>query len=112
MQMIQVQIAAAVEADGVSGVRWVLIDPAEPAPAATTEARPAGSAPVPKAPLPSEPIRRAPLMLNVAAAVVLLAALAGAWWTASALLALRDSTAPQRATGSVGAHHEGAVRAA
>jgi len=92
MQMIQVQIAASLEAEGVSGVRWVLVDPSDPTPVAPVERR--AEAPAPRAPRPADPIQRTPLLLNAVAAVVLLAALAGAWWTAHALLAARDA-APQ-----------------
>lgn len=93
MQMIQVQIAAALEAEGVSGVRWVLVDPADPTPVPAPERR--AEAPAPRVPLAGEPIRRAPLMLNLVAAAVLLAALAGAWWSANALLASREAAVPQ-----------------
>lgn len=96
--MIQVQIAATLEADGVSGSRWVLVDPSD---GAGGDAVQAAASPLPTAP-EVEPeraprvatVKRTPLTLHVLSAVVLLAALAGAWWLASSVVASRVSDKP------------------
>lgn len=94
--MIQVQIAATLEADGVSGSRWVLVDPSDSAGNDKVQAVASPAAPV------SEPggapqgatVKRTPLTLHVLSAVVLLAALAGAWWLASMVVESRPSDKP------------------
>ncbi len=100
--MIQVQIAATLEADGVCGSRWVLVDPSDTAASASAPTA-AGGAPavpdvVPDAISERSPrvatVKRTPLTLQVLSAVVLLAALAGAWWLASSVLEARGAGKP------------------
>lgn len=82
--MIQVQIASTLHAEGVSGVRWVLVDPSDArvdAPGA-----PMASPAVQPAPVSAGTVRRTPLTLRVITAVVLVTALAGAWWVASLVM--------------------------
>lgn len=91
--MIQVQIASTLDASGVSGVRWVLVDPSESMPATAepgaTEAvvraeRPAPTSPTP--PVPGLRVRRTSLALHVVCGVVLVAALVAAWWVAGRIV--------------------------
>lgn len=111
--MIQIQIAGALSEDGVGDVRWVLLDaseapdpptpgttPARADPAPTTmkpaapaaAAAPAGMAVSPSARVaPSgakerDEAHQAALAYQVLRAVVLVAALTAAWWTAATLL--------------------------
>jgi len=84
--MIQVQIASSLQAQGLGGARWVLVDPSEgPAVAAAAAApgAPAGQPPLPQPPVPGARIRRTSLALQVACAVVLVSALTAAWWVAA-----------------------------
>ncbi len=90
--MIQVQIASTLEASGVSGLRWVLIDPSDsgqasqaPAPAAPGRSEP----PPPAAPVPGAPLRRTSMAVQVACAALLLTALLGAWWVTERMLDAR-----------------------
>lgn len=93
--MIQVQIAASLEARGLSGVRWVLVDPSE-TPAAPAEtgspAVSAGQPPLPQPPVPGARIRRTSLAVQVACGVVLASALAAAWWVAGRLVDSRGAS--------------------
>lgn len=98
--MIQVQIASTLEASGVSGLRWVLIDPSDsgeplPPPAAAASGR--ADPPPLAAPVPGAPIRRTSLALQVTCAAVLLAALLGAWWVTERMLDARVPAARQPA---------------
>lgn len=96
--MIQVQIASTLEAGGVAGVRWVLIDPSDTATTpATPQVQPAQAA-AGQPSLAGARVKRTPLTLHVISAVLLLGALAGAWWAASLLLDARGSAAPQTST--------------
>lgn len=84
--MIQVQIASMLERNGVSAVRWVLVDPDEAARTAPPDASQASrSEPAAPAPQLGRPVRRVSLGVRVASAVVLLSALGGAWSVATAL---------------------------
>lgn len=88
--MIQVQIASTVHAEGVSGVRWVLVDPSDGrsdgahAPTASAAAQPTVNH--------GGTVRRTPLTLRVITAVVLVSALAGAWWVASVVMGPGSAT--------------------
>lgn len=93
--MIQVQIASALDAKGVTGVRWVLIDPTEVAAPAPVQERRAEPPPL-AAPVPGAKVKRTTLALHVISAAVLLCALAGAWWTADRLVEARGSTAASK----------------
>jgi hypothetical protein len=137
-RLIQIQVATTLSEDGVSDVRWVLLEPSEvaTAPQGSTVAAAPASAPVSAAPMtprggastlaasaiassePSiaglgkEPVRlAAPDMADsgdasegrqaaktyqVLRAVVLAAALLGAWWVASSVLEHRPSGAKAR----------------
>ncbi|MBI5258471.1 MAG: hypothetical protein HY855_18335 [Burkholderiales bacterium] len=89
--MIQVQIASTLHANGVSGVRWVLVDPSD----ALAEVRhtPASTSVCPPSPVAPATVRQTSLTLRVVTAVVLLTALAAAWWVASIVTA--SDAAPQ-----------------
>lgn len=82
--LIQVQIAAGLSEDGVDDVRWVLLDPGDApqatpaAAAAKATAASAGPDTVPAA-LDPRPTRRC-LRDPTLRVLVLLAAMAGAWW--------------------------------
>ncbi|HSW05570.1 hypothetical protein [Aquabacterium sp.] len=95
--MIQVQIASTLDAAGVTGVRWVLIDPSEavatPSVAPMQRAEPAA----PQPSLPGTRVKRTSLTLHVISAALLLGALVGAWWAASLMLESRGATTPQAA---------------
>ncbi|WP_395702329.1 hypothetical protein [Aquabacterium sp.] len=98
--MIQVQIASTLDASGVSGLRWVLIDPSdsgEPAPAAAAATVGRAEPAAPAAPMPGAPIRRTPLALQVTCAALLLVALLGAWWVTERMLDARGPGARQAA---------------
>lgn len=95
--MIQVQIASALDAGGVTGVRWVLIDPTEVAAAAPVQERRAEPPPL-AAPVPGAKVKRTTLALHVISAAVLLCALAGAWWTADKMADARASSSKTSAT--------------
>lgn len=97
--MIQIQIATSLDEVGVGGIRWVLLDPSEAA--AACASRPAENlASVaaddgrPTAPSAGDRARetshsfghQADRTYQVVRAVVLAAALAGAWWMASIAL--------------------------
>lgn len=91
--MIQVQIASTLDAAGVSGVRWVLVDPSEsmptPAGSGNTErvARAERLEPTPPtAPVPGARVRRTSLALHVVCGVMLVGALVAAWWVAGRMV--------------------------
>lgn len=87
--MIQVKIATSVSEAGVGDVRWVLVDPSEVPPPpedATLDTDPAQDTP-PEA-------RRTARLLRVMQALVLLAALAGAWWVSSSLIPTHGTGVP------------------
>jgi hypothetical protein len=108
--LIQIQIASAVSEDGVGDIRWVLLDPSEVAQDQTPSlpiqdgavlsaaSMAASSPPAASAPAPAEPAReqastadthdghQAAWTYEVLRALVLVAALTAAWWTAVSLL--------------------------
>lgn len=111
--MIQVQIAASVQEDGVADLRWVLLDPSEAAApvrhAALVQAavpRDGGvSGPI-RGQSPAQPDPR-PLPAAdssarwtywVLRAALLIAALVGAMWTSSSLLDLRGAAVGHSST--------------
>jgi len=119
--LIQIQIASAVSEDGVGDIRWVLLDPSEAAQDQTPSlpiqdgavlaaaSMAASSPPAASAPAPAEPAReqastadthdgqQAAWTYEVLRALVLVAALTAAWWTAVSLLDQRSapSSGPQ-----------------
>ena len=104
--MIQVQIAASVQEEGVADLRWVLLDLSEAAVPVRHEPLVQGRAAHGRAASlqsPSQPYPR-PLPAThpgarwtywVLRAAVLIAALAGAMWTSSSLLNLRGAALGQ-----------------
>lgn len=90
--MIQIQIATSIHEDGVEDVRWVLLDPSE---VASTSPMPL---PEPTMPAGQEAVaeptadasrtlgRRVDWTYQLLRAIVLAAALGGAWWLATTVL--------------------------
>lgn len=98
--MIQVQIASTLDASGVTGVRWVLIDPTEVvAAAAPAQERRAEPAPL-AAPVPGAKVKRTTLALHAVSAAILLCALTLAWWTASRMVESRSAAASNNTSAS------------
>lgn len=116
--LLQIQIATALTEAGVGDIRWVLLDssdgaePSVTAPAAVPVAVEAvrvatATAPVPAndaAPAPMKAVEpesdpHADLTYQVLRALVLVAALTAAWWTASSMIEQRgvQTTAPSTA---------------
>jgi hypothetical protein len=96
--MIQVQIASTLDAGGVTGVRWVLIDPTEVAAAAPPSRERRAEPPPPAAPVPGAKVKRTTLALHAVSAAVLLCALTLAWWTASRMVEARSSHTSKNAS--------------
>lgn len=96
--MIQVQIASTLDTNGVTGVRWVLIDPTDVAPAAPAVRERRGEPPPLVAPVPGAKVKRTTLALHAVSAAVLLCALTLAWWTANRMVEARSSTASNNAS--------------
>lgn len=119
--LIQIQIASALSEDGVGDIRWVLLDPSDASPeqaaslpaqdgaVLTAAAQAAVSSPPGSAPAPAEPTggplstsdahdgHQAAWTYEVLRALVLVAALTAAWWTAVSLFDQRGapSSGPQ-----------------
>lgn len=113
--MIQIQIASALSEDGVGDIRWVLLDPSEdtPEPASSAPVQEGGALPraahvaapsmAASVPAPAESARepgstadapdgnQAAWTYEVLRALVLVAALTAAWWTAVSLLDQRSA---------------------
>jgi hypothetical protein len=116
--LIQIQIASALSEDGVGDIRWVLLDPSEAAPEqeASVPAQEGGSLPLAaQVTMPSMPSmadhaaastestretasssdaqdgHQAAWTYEVLRALVLVAALTAAWWTAVSLLDQRSA---------------------
>jgi len=80
--MIEVQIATTVSEDGVGGICWVLLDPSEVAlPAGAVQQAPTDPPAAPD--VDAADPRPARWVYHLLRALVLAAALAAAWWTAS-----------------------------
>jgi len=119
--LIQIQIASALSEDGVGDIRWVLLDPSDASPeqeaslpaqdaaVLSAAAQAAVSSTPGSAPASAEPAReplstsdahdghQAAWTYEVLRALVLVAALTAAWWTAVSLLDQRgaSSSGPQ-----------------
>ncbi len=109
--MIQVQVAASVQEDGVADLRWVLLDPSEAAAPMrhspllqSTAARDGGVSVQAELQPHPQPLSQADTAARwtywVLRAAVLIVALVAAMWTSSSLLDLRGGAAGHSAAGT------------